>query len=243
LKLSPRLIPSLIPSLVTALALVACSAPPADRSGGTPFLPTPAQFERLFPARLPFYTYDGFVAAVRAMPGFASIGPDAVRRREMAAFLAQIAHESDSLRALREYAKEHWDQYCRPSEAGGCAPGRQYYGRGPIQLSWNFQYRAAGDAIGVDLWREPDLVATDPKIAWQTAVWYWMTQVGPGRMTAHDAMTGGHGFGETTRSINGALECDKPGDANVQRKLARRIAFYRQAAALFEVDPGDRLAC
>ncbi len=224
------------------LLLAACAGRP-EPAATAPFVPTAAQFERLFPGRLPFYTYDGFVAAVRAMPGFASTGPDSVRRREMAAFLAQIAHESDSLRALREYAKEHWDHYCNPREAGGCAAGRQYYGRGPIQLSWNFQYRAAGQAIGVDLWAEPDLVASDPKIAWQTAVWYWMTQPGPGRMTAHEANIGGFGFGETTRSINGALECDKPGDADVQRKLARRIAFYRAAAALFEVDPGDRLAC
>lgn len=228
--------------LPAALLLGACASPTAP-STGTPFLPTAAQFDRLFPVRLPFYTYEGFVAAVRATPGFAASGTDAVRRREMAAFVAQIAHESDSLRALREYARENWDHYCNPSVAGGCAPGRQYYGRGPIQLSWNSGYRAAGQAIGVDLWSDPELVATDPKIAWQTALWYWMTQAGPGHMSAHAAMVGGHGFGETTRSINGALECGKPADPQVQRKLARRIAFYRDAAALFEVEPGERLAC
>lgn len=238
----------LLSALSSVLVLAACStrAPEPTATVGAeaaPFLPTPAQFERLFPARLPFYTHEGFVAAVRAMPGFASTGSDTVRRREMAAFLAQIAHESDQLRALREYARERWGQYCDPASAGGCAPERQYYGRGPIQLSWNYQYRAAGQAIGIDLWREPDLVATDPKVAWQTAVWYWMTQHGPGTMTAHQAIVGGSGFGETTRSINGALECDKPGNADVARKLARRIAFYREAAAIFEVDPGERLAC
>jgi len=234
--------------LLAALVLVGCTtrapesatSPPADTE---PFLPTPAQFDRLFPERLPFYTHEGFAAAARAMPGFASTGSQAVRRREMAAFLAQIAHESDQLRALREYARERWGQYCDAARAGGCAPQRQYHGRGPIQLSWNYQYRAAGQAIGIDLWREPDLVATDPKIAWQAAVWYWMTQHGPGTMTAHQAMIGGSGFGETTRSINGALECDRPGDADAARKLARRITFYRQAAALFDVDPGERLTC
>lgn len=238
----------LLSALPGILVLAACGtrAPgtrPTVPAEAAPFLPTPAQFDRLFPARLPFYTHEGFTAAVRAMPGFASTGPDAVRRREMAAFLAQIAHESDQLRALREYARERWDQYCDAARAGGCAPQQQYHGRGPIQLSWNYQYRAAGEAIGIDLWREPERVATDPKIAWQTAVWYWMTQHGPGRMTAHEAMVSGRGFGETTRSINGALECDKPGDTEVARKLARRIAFYREAAALFGVDPGERLSC
>lgn len=231
--------------LVTACASACAENPaaPAASTDAAPFLPTRAQFERLFPERLPFYSYEGFIVAVRTTPGFASTGPEAVRRREMAAFLGQIAHESDRLRALREYARENWDRYCGARVAGGCAPGRQYHGRGPIQLSWNYQYRAAGQAIGVDLWSEPELVATDPKIAWQTALWYWMTQHGPGRMTAHHAIVGGAGFGETTRSINGALECDKPGDPAVARKLARRIHFYREAAALFEVEPGERLAC
>jgi len=234
-------------ALCITLALAACQGAAVQPRGPTadaaPFVPTRAQFDRLFPERLPFYTYEGFIAAVRATAGFAASGPDAVRRREMAALLAQVAHESDRLRALREYARENWGHYCRADDGIGCAPGRQYYGRGPIQLSWSYQYRAAGDAIGVDLWREPDRVATDPKIAWQTALWYWMTQHGPGRMTPHEAIVGGAGFGETTRSINGALECDKPGDATVARKLARRVAFYREAAALFEVEPGERLGC
>lgn len=228
-------------ALLPALALAACTGVPSPEHA--PFLPTPAQFERLFPARLPFYTYEGLVAAVRATPGLASTGPEAVRRREMAAFLAQIAHESDQLRALREYARERWAHYCDPARAGGCAPGQLYHGRGPIQLSWNYQYRAAGEAIGVDLWRQPERVATDPKIAWQTAAWYWMTQPGPGRMTAHQAMVTGAGFGETTRSINGALECDQPGDADAARKVAQRIAFYREAAAVLGVEPGEGLGC
>ncbi|NRF66889.1 chitinase [Aquincola sp. S2] len=235
--------PACLCALAAAAGLAGCGTPRSAAPDAAPFLPTPAQFERLFPERLPFYGYEGFAAAVRSMPGFASTGPEALRRREMAAFLGQIAHESDRLRALREYARENWDHYCRSGGGDSCAPGRQYYGRGPIQLSWNYQYRAAGQAIGVDLWSEPDLVATDPKIAWQTALWYWMTQPGPGRMTSHAAIVDGFGFGETTRSINGALECDKPADEAVQRKLARRIGFYREAAALFEVDVGERLAC
>ena len=40
--------------------------------------------------------------------------------------------------------------YCDTSSCVPCAPGQQYYGRGPIQLSWNYNYKAAGDAIGFD---------------------------------------------------------------------------------------------
>ncbi|HSW06539.1 chitinase [Aquabacterium sp.] len=206
-------------------------------------MPTRAQFDRLFPERIAFYSYEGFVAALAATPGLAASGSAQLRRQEMAAFLAQIAHESDQLRAVREYERANWDHYCRRDPGESCAPGKQYYGRGPIQLSWNYQYLAAGRALGIDLWADPDRVAGDATVAWQTALWYWMTQIGPGRMTAHEAMLRGEGFGETTRSINGALECDKPGDAAIQRKLERRIGFYRQAAELFGAPPGERLAC
>ncbi|GLU19697.1 hypothetical protein SLE2022_359310 [Rubroshorea leprosula] len=43
------------------------------------------------------------------------------------------------------------------------------YGRGPVQLTRNYNYGQAGKAIGVDLINNPDLVATDPTI------WFWMT--------------------------------------------------------------------
>ncbi|CAM5398637.1 hypothetical protein SMICM304S_10089 [Streptomyces microflavus] len=76
-------------------------------------------------------------------------------------------------------------------------------------FSWNFNYKAAGDALGLDLLNDPWLVERDPSVAWRTALWYWNTQNGPGTMTSHEAMVGGAGFGETIRSLNGALECGR----------------------------------
>lgn len=222
--------------LIVAAGVAAAAAP-------KPFVPTRAQFDQLFPQRIAFYTYEGFVQALAAYPGFADSGDEAVNRREMAAFLAHVAHESDQLRAVREYNQANYDSYCRLGPGESCAPGRQYYGRGPIQLSWNFMYLAAGRALGLDLWAEPDRVASDPKIAWQTAVWYWMTQVGPGSMSPHQAIVSGAGFGQSTRSINGVIECDKPGDADATAKQARRVGFYTRAASLFDVTPGQQLTC
>ncbi len=208
------------------------------------FLPTQAQFEQLFPQRIAFYSYEGFVQAVRSFPAFAGSGTATLRRQEMAAFLANIAHESDELKAVREYNSANHDKYCSLEAGQTCAPGQQYYGRGPIQLSWNYQYLAAGNAIGIDLWADPDRVARDPKVAWQTALWYWMNQIGPGTMTPHQAMVGGAGFGETIRSINGALECGKPADSYAGKQVARRIDFYQRASAKFEVAAGDdKLGC
>ncbi|WP_349741759.1 chitinase [Roseateles cavernae] len=230
-------------AIVVATSLAAAAQGASSEPGGQLLL-SEAQFETLFPKRLAFYSYQGFVAAARSFPAFAGEGPAEQRWRELAAFLGQIAHESDELRALREYRRENYDHYCRLSEPGdACAKGQQYYGRGPIQLSWNYQYKAAGQALGLDLWADPDRVARDPRVAWQTALWYWMTQPGPGTMTAHQAMVSGAGFGETVRSINGVIECDKPGDREVARKLARRADFYRRAATLLGVSPDTRLGC
>lgn len=222
-----------------ALALL----PLAAAAGSASFLPTRAQFDALFPERIAFYTYEGFAEAVRQTPGFADWGSDTERRQEMAAFLGQIAHESDQLRAQREYKRENWDKYCRDDARLSCAKGQQYYGRGPIQLSWNYQYKAAGDFMGIDLWSDPDRVARDSTVAWRTALWYWMTQPGESSQTSHAAIRSGAGFGATTRAINGPLECDKPDSPDARRKNGRRADFYKHASDLFGVPLLHPLGC
>ena len=112
----------------------------------------------------------------------------------------------------------------------------QYYGRGPIQLSWNYNYGAAGEELGYDLLNNPDLVAQDPEIAWATGLWYWMTR---GRTTCHDAITGGSGFGMTIDIINGGQECNGAWPEAVQD----RVEYFQTYCALLGVDPGDNLEC
>lgn len=52
----------------------------------------------------------------------------------------------------------------------------RYYGRGPVQLTYDFNYRQAGEASGLDLLDNPDLVSTNPVVAFKTAIWWWMTR-------------------------------------------------------------------
>jgi putative chitinase len=52
--------------------------------------------------------------------------------------------------------------------------GYRFRGRGCIQLTGHTNYYHAGQAIGVDLVKEPDLVAT-PQYAALTAGWFWST--------------------------------------------------------------------
>jgi Chitinase class I len=195
------------------------------------------QFNAMFPSRNPFYTYADLADAMASFPDFAGTGDEETRKREMAAFLANVNHETDGLAHIEEIDRTVWGTYCDRGQSYGCPAGQTaYHGRGPIQLSWNTNYKAAGDALGLDLLNNPDLVHTDPTVAWQTALWYWMTQPGPGGSTpAHAAMTGGAGFGETVRAINGREECGgrKP---DVVRK---RVDAYRRFTAELGVDPGD----
>ncbi|MCW2870008.1 glycoside hydrolase family 19 protein, partial [Actinacidiphila oryziradicis] len=160
------------------------------------FVVSEAQFNQMFPSRNSFYTYSGLTAALSAYPAFATTGSDTVKKQEAAAFLANVSHETGGLVYIVEQNTANYSTYCDWSQWYGCPAGQSaYYGRGPIQLSWNFNYKAAGDALGIDLLDNPYLVQTDAAVAWKTGLWYWMTQSGPGTMTPHNAMVNGAGFG------------------------------------------------
>ncbi|MYW01549.1 glycoside hydrolase family 19 protein [Streptomyces sp. SID3343] len=210
--------------------------------GGNPgsFVVSEAQFNQMFPNRNPFYTYAGLTAALSAYPGFANTGSDTVKRQEAAAFLANVNHETGGLFYIVEQNTANYPHYCDANQPYGCPAGQAaYYGRGPIQLSWNFNYKAAGDALGINLLNNPNLVQTDPAVAWKTGLWYWNTQNGPGTMTPHNAMVNGAGFGETIRSINGSLECNGGNPAQVQS----RINSYQSFVSILGTTPGNNLSC
>ncbi len=202
-----------------------------------------AQFNQMFPNRIAFYTHSALVSAANAFPGFATTGDTTARKREVAAFLANINHESDQLRAVREYNGANYCNYCDWSRPYGCPAGQcSYFGRGPMQLSWNFNYKTTGDAIGANLLANPDLVATNATIAWKTAVHYWMTNPGPNTMTSHTGMTctdSWCGFGQTVKSINGALECGGRNPATVEE----RVRKYKQFCDMLGVSYGNNLYC
>ncbi|MFF1646893.1 glycoside hydrolase family 19 protein [Streptomyces sp. NPDC058240] len=212
----------------------------ACTGGVSDFVIGEAQFDEIFPDRNPFYTYQGLIDALHAYPRFANIGTPTTRAQEAAAFLTHADFESVGLQYVKEINEANYWRKCDYSQPYGCPAGQKaYYGRGPIMFSWNFNYKAAGDALGLDLLNNPWLVEQDPSIAWQTALWYWNTQNGPGTMTSHEAMVGGAGFGETIRSLNGSLECDGGNPASV----AARVAKYERITGIGGTAPGSRLGC
>ncbi len=213
---------------------------PTQTSNPGGFPVSEAQFNQMFPNRNSFYTYAGLKAALSAYPAFANTGSDTVKKQEAAAFLANVSHETGGLVYVVEQNTANYPHYCDSSQSYGCPAGQAaYYGRGPIQLSWNFNYKAAGDALGIDLLHNPNLVQTDSAVAWKTGLWYWNTQSGPGTMTPHNAMVNGAGFGETIRSINGSLECNGGNPAQVQS----RINAYQSFTQILGTVPGNNLSC
>lgn len=225
------------------ISIGACATTATQTTNKTSFMISEAQFESLFPKRIPFYTYAGLVEATKAYPEFGNFGSDADNKREVAAFLANIMHESIELTAINEIDTSVHDHYCNDKEGVPCAKGKQYFGRGPIQLSWNFNYALAGKALGLDLLNDPDMVASNPTVAWKTALWYWMEIKGSGPLPSHIALKQGLGFGETVRSINGGLECSKPSDNIGYKQQQMRIKNYLKITELLKVKPGNYTAC
>ncbi|KQK16673.1 basic endochitinase C [Brachypodium distachyon] len=209
-----------------------------------------------------FYTYDAFIAAANSFRGFGTTGNADVRKREVAAFLAQTSHETTGGWATAPDGAYAWgycfkqergvtSDFCTPSAQWPCVPGKRYYGRGPIHLSHNYNYGPAGKAIGVDLLRNPDLVATDPTVSFKTALWFWMTAQAP-KPSAHAVATGQWkpsaadrtagrvpGFGVITNIVNGGVECGHGQDIRV----ADRIGFYKRYCDILGVSYGDSLDC
>jgi hypothetical protein len=205
--------------------------------GGTgSFVVSEAQFDQMFPSRNSFYTYSGLVAALSSYPSFATTGSSTVQKQEAAAFLANVDHETGGLVYINEIDQS--GDYCA-SESYGCPAGTySYYGRGPLQISWNFNYEAAGNALGVDLLDNPNLVSTNAAISWETALWYWMTGTGGGSVTSHNAMVSGAGFGATIRAIND-IECNG-GDPS---EMQDRVNDYESFTSILGVSPGSNLTC
>ncbi|XVF65739.1 hypothetical protein PTKIN_Ptkin09bG0274100 [Pterospermum kingtungense] len=174
-----------------------------------------------------FYSRDAFLQALNS---FTQFGTADDTRREVAAFFAHVTHETGHFCYIEEINGASQD-YCDESNTQyPCNPSKNYYGRGPIQLTWNFNYGPAGQSIGFDGLNSPETVANDPVISFKTALWYWVTNVQP---------VISQGFGATINAINGAIECNGGNPATVQA----RINYYTQYCSQLGVDPGPNLSC
>jgi chitinase len=237
------------------------SASPATE-GGLASLLTRSHYENYFPHHHPLYSYDALIKAAAGFPLFAAEGDLTVRRRELAAFFAEIAHETTNGGAGAPGGPYAWGLYY--TEELGCAdghcgqynsdnggpykavPGKTYFGRGPIQLSYPYNYGQAGADLKLPLLARPELVSHDGVIAFRTALWFWMRE-DDGEPSCHAVMTGKWqpdtedlrlgrrpGFGMTINIINGNMECHTQSPAG-RKEREDRIGHYRYFAGLLQV--------
>jgi chitinase len=174
-----------------------------------------------------FYTRSAFLDAARSYPAFGTSGSPEFNKREIAAFFAHVTHETGHFCYIDEIHGAS-KNYCDPSKTQWpCASGKRYHGRGPLQISWNYNYGPAGKAIGFDGLGAPDTVARDVTVAFKTALWFWMQNV-------HSKLTSGEGFGATIRAIN-SIECNGGNPDAVKA----RIKYYEGYCDQLNVQTGS----
>ncbi|MBV8325413.1 chitinase [Chryseobacterium sp.] len=216
-----------------------------------------------------FYSYKAFIEAAAHFPIFLNEGTAEDQKRELAAFLANIAQETSGgwddapggyyqwgLYFIEENNKGNGNDYSDASKVNyPPVAGQAYYGRGPKQLSWNYNYGQFSEAWFGDkniLLKNPGLLAGNNVLSFASAIWFWMTPQFP-KPSCHEVMTGKWqptekdkesgrtpGFGTTVNIINGGIECGQPA---TQPKTKYRYEYYRYFCKYFGVDPGKNITC
>ena len=214
-----------------------------------------------------FYDYNSFKEAMEDYPRFAHEGSLEQRKRDIAAFFANISHETTGGYSGHGDNRYYWGlcwideiacvdnssetcRHCNISSSYECVEDKYYYGRGPIQLTWNYNYGEMGEVLNIDLLSNPDLLSTNATISFKTALWFWMTPQSP-KPSAHDIMVGNWtptsddidknrdiGFGMTINIINGGRECGSEDNAATDR-----IEHYKKFCEIVNISVGENLDC
>lgn len=134
--------------------------------------------------------------------------------KELAAFLTYCAYSTNQFDAgfanYRDlsYGLYHIEStHCAGGDKGEewceCATdalwpsvnGEQYYGRGPFQLTWDYNYGRLSTVLyegynSADvLLQDPDRVATDSYVSWASALFLYMNSLHYNEPSMHDIMT------------------------------------------------------
>ena len=141
-------------------------------------------------------------------------------RLRIAAFLAQIGHESGSLVYVKELGgSSYFAKYDGRKDLGNTqqGDGARFCGRGLIQITGRANYDRASQALFGDdrLLKNPELLE-QPEWAAKSAVWYWSTR-------NLNALADQDRFTDITRAINGGTN-----------GLEDRKARYRYALAVLK---------
>lgn len=131
-------------------------------------------FRKLFPYALESNIEKFFQPLNDAMEEFAI-----TTSARIAAFCAQIEHESGSLRYTEEIASgEAYDTGKKALSLGNTSEkdgdGQKYKGRGLLQITGKANYEAASKALGESFVKNPTKLAL-PEAAARSAAWFWQS--------------------------------------------------------------------
>lgn len=141
-------------------------------------------------------------------------------RRRVAAFLAQLAHESCEFQYMEEIADGR--DYEWRNDLGNVQPGDgpRFKGHGPIQITGRKNHRRCGEALGLDLLADPTLICR-PEHGTRAAVWFWNdNDLSP--------LADVDWFVTITRRINGGTN-----------GLEDRLGYWRRNRELLSLPPVD----
>jgi len=186
------------------------------------------------------------------LSNFLNSGNTTNDKNELCGFLANISHETtggdiaENTKSYGLYFKEEvgcsngCPQYTTVSTDYPATPGKSYHGRGPIQLSWNYNYGLSSFLIYGDkniLLTTPESVLDSGKNAFMTAIIFWNMPEGA-KPSAHNIINTVRGFAKTINIINGGVEC---GAANIAKdpQVSDRIGFYKKFAGYFGINITD----
>jgi putative chitinase len=145
----------------------------------------------------------------------------------IAAFMAQLAHESGEYR----YMEEIWGPteaqlgYEGRADLGNTHPGDgiRFKGHGPIQITGRANHRECGYALNLDLEMEPTLICT-PGYGTASAVWFWNSR-------KLSPLADRRWFVAITKKINGWTN-----------GLADRAAYWHRNRAILNLPPANMAA-
>lgn len=231
-------------------------------------------------------TYECLVKATLMYPDFANSPNVDDNKRELAAWLGQMSQETTgggcgtpvtnadgTCSCGRAWCSDHeggcesWGlcfveeadgTYCSGSSMYECVKGKKYKGRGPKQLSWNYNYGQFSESFCKDkqiLLNHPERVSTNPTLAWASSMWFWFTggACNPGercKPDCHEVFVGSktmcqgdidagrkYGLGWVTNVINGGLECGGAGGGLCDARVLSRVRFYKHFCNILGVAP------
>lgn len=153
----------------------------------------------------------------------------------LAAFLAQIGHESGSLRCVAELwgPTPAQQRYEGRKDLGNTEPGdgSRYRGRGLIQITGRANYAELSAAAGVDFVAQPELLESAQWAAWSAAR-FWHTR-------SLNALADAGNFDAITKRINGGLNGKEDRD---RRHAVAKAAFSLPAAPVAAPAPAPETA-